>query len=46
MKPPAPDTPSRRVMAIDAFRGFVMFLMMAEILHLSQAARHYPGSEF
>ena len=31
---PAVVTPTKRVAAIDAFRGLVMFLMMAEVLHL------------
>jgi heparan-alpha-glucosaminide N-acetyltransferase len=30
--------PSTRVAAIDAYRGFVMFLMMAEVLHLNKFA--------
>ncbi|MGH9840934.1 MAG: acyltransferase family protein [Blastocatellia bacterium] len=31
---------------MDAYRGFVMFLMMAEILHLSRVAAAHPGSTF
>lgn len=35
-------TPRERIASIDAFRGLVMFLMMAEVLHLSQVARSFP----
>jgi predicted acyltransferase len=31
---------------VDAYRGFVMFLMMAEVLHLSRVARALPESGF
>jgi len=37
--------PPIRLSSIDAFRGFVMFLMMAEILHVSQVAKNFPESE-
>ena len=37
--------PARKV-AIDAYRGFVMLLMMAEVLRLSEVARSFPGSWF
>jgi len=37
LKPP-PVPPLLRLASIDAYRGFVMFLMMAEILHLRQVA--------
>jgi heparan-alpha-glucosaminide N-acetyltransferase len=30
--------------ALDAYRGFVMFLMMAEVLRLSRVAAEYPGN--
>jgi len=33
-----------RVAAIDAYRGFVMFLMLAEVLHLGQVAKLIPES--
>src|SRR5207248_1414012 len=36
--PPAPA----RVAAIDAYRGLVMFLMMAEVLHLARMAKAFP----
>jgi predicted acyltransferase len=40
---PAP-LPSRRLGSIDAYRGLVMFLMMAEVLEFCQVARRVPGS--
>ena len=33
-----------RIGSIDAYRGFVMFLMMAEVLHLRKVAQALPGS--
>src|SRR5579864_6277934 len=44
MKPSRPDALFDRVAAVDAYRGFVMFLMMAEILHLSGLARQFPDN--
>jgi predicted acyltransferase len=44
MKPSRPDALLNRVAAVDAYRGFVMFLMMAEILHLSGLARQFPDN--
>src|SRR5436190_766373 len=41
---PAPT--SGRLTSIDAYRGFVMFLMMAEVLRLSQVAAAKPESGF
>ena len=35
---------SPRLTSVDAYRGFVMFLMMAEVLHISQAAKVFPDS--
>lgn len=35
-----------RLMSMDAYRGFVMFLMMAEILHLARVAAANPESSF
>src|SRR5215510_16047997 len=35
-----------RLTSMDAYRGFVMFLMMAEVLRLSRVARALPGSGF
>ena len=38
---PAPQ----RLVSLDAYRGFVMFLMVAEVLHLSRMARTFPESK-
>jgi predicted acyltransferase len=38
--------PSRRRGSIDAYRGLVMFLMMAEVLRLCQVAEAVQGSRF
>lgn len=35
-----------RLASLDAYRGFVMLLMMAEVLHLSRVARALPDSGF
>lgn len=40
LQPPAPA----RLASIDAYRGFVMFLMMAEVLHLSRMAKAFPDN--
>jgi len=47
MNPPpnAPPIP-RRLASIDAYRGAVMFLMMAEVLRLCAIAAAHPGSAF
>lgn len=42
---PAALAPQRNI-ALDAYRGFVMVLMMAEVLHLSQVSRAYPENWF
>jgi predicted acyltransferase len=42
-KAPAPLPP--RVASVDAYRGFVMFLMMAEVLALAEVARAVPDSQ-
>lgn len=39
------EAPARNL-ALDTYRGFVMLLMMAEVLHLSRVARAYPDSAF
>jgi heparan-alpha-glucosaminide N-acetyltransferase len=39
-----PAGPAVRNVAVDAYRGFVMFLMMAEVLQLAKVAAAYPGS--
>jgi heparan-alpha-glucosaminide N-acetyltransferase len=41
----APPAPSRLV-SLDAFRGFVMLLMMAELIQLAAVARALPGNAF
>src|SRR5437762_6558602 len=38
--------PITRVASIDAFRGFVMFLMLAEAMHLWTLHDAFPGSAF
>jgi predicted acyltransferase len=45
---PAARTPqtATRNTAVDAYRGFVMFLMMAEVLRLARVAANYPGNWF
>src|SRR5262245_56599477 len=35
-----------RILSIDALRGFVMFLMLAEAMHLMNVRRAYPGNWF
>lgn len=42
---PSP-APAGRLASIDAYRGLVMFLMMAEVLHLAGVAAAVPGSPF
>ena len=37
---------TQRNLAIDTYRGFVMLLMMAEVLQLSRVARALPGNGF
>lgn len=44
-EPPSPAAPVR-LASIDALRGLVMFLMMAEVLRLGDMARNFPESEF
>ncbi|MGB7847935.1 MAG: hypothetical protein WBL63_20150 [Candidatus Acidiferrum sp.] len=43
--PLLPMVPARNV-AIDAYRGFVMLLMMAEVLRFSEVAQAFPGNWF
>jgi heparan-alpha-glucosaminide N-acetyltransferase len=40
-----PNPAPARVAAIDAFRGFVMLLMMAEVLHFAKVADGLPKNE-
>ena len=42
---PSPGAMDRGA-SVDAYRGFVMFLMMAEVLNLSAVARAHPGNGF
>jgi predicted acyltransferase len=39
-----PSQVPARLASMDAYRGFVMFLMMAEVLHLAQVAKNVPDS--
>ncbi len=39
-------TPAVRNVAVDAYRGFVMLLMMGEVLRFSQVAQAFPTSTF
>jgi heparan-alpha-glucosaminide N-acetyltransferase len=41
-----PHKTLQRNYAVDAYRGFVMLLMMAEVLQLSHVARAFPGNWF
>jgi heparan-alpha-glucosaminide N-acetyltransferase len=41
-----PPAPPERLASIDAYRGLVMFLMMAEALKLCQVASRMPGDRF
>jgi heparan-alpha-glucosaminide N-acetyltransferase len=45
--PPLPNPPVQpaRLGSIDAYRGLVMLLMMAEILHLREVAKALPGNQ-
>ena len=40
LRPTAASAPEGRLASMDAYRGFVMFLMMAEVLRLSRVARN------
>ena len=44
IKPPLQAAP--RNFAVDTYRGFVMLLMMAEVLQLSRVARAFPEISF
>jgi predicted acyltransferase len=37
---------SSRLVSLDVYRGFVMFLMAAELMELWTLKEHYPGSSF
>lgn len=42
---PPEQTPTRLV-SVDAYRGWVMLLMMAEVLHLRKVSQAFPGNSF
>lgn len=46
MSTPSLSEQPRRVASVDAYRGFVMFLMMAEVLRLGRISRELPESSF
>lgn len=46
MNTTTPTTAPERLASVDAYRGLVMFLMMAEVLHLSAVAKALPDSSF
>ena len=46
VSPPVAAPAPARLTSLDAYRGFVMFLMMAEVLSLSRVARARPDSGF
>jgi heparan-alpha-glucosaminide N-acetyltransferase len=46
VSPPQSVAVSGRVISIDAFRGFVMFLMLAEAMHLWTLHAAFPDSRF
>jgi uncharacterized membrane protein len=41
-----PALPQNRVASVDIYRGFVMLLMMAEVLSLSDVSKALPGNKF
>ncbi len=41
-----PTLPQNRVASVDIYRGFVMLLMMAEVLSLSDVSKVLPGNKF
>ena len=45
-QPPAAEAKTARVAAIDAFRGLVMFLMLAEAMRLWTVSKAFPESGF
>ncbi len=45
MNPTPQTTPTERLASVDAYRGLVMLLMMAEVLRFSSAAKALPESE-
>ena len=45
-EPKGSNLPAARIDSVDTYRGAVMFLMMAEVLELSEVARSMPESPF
>src|SRR6185295_1563616 len=45
-RPVSTPPPVQRNVAMDAYRGFVMLLMMAEVLRLSRVSEAFPGNWF
>ena len=43
---PLPVLPPQRVLSVDAYRGFVMLLMMGEVLNFSHVSKALPASTF
>lgn len=41
-----PELPAQRIASVDVYRGFVMLLMMAEVLSLSKISEALPGNTF
>lgn len=40
------ELPANRLVSVDAYRGTVMFLMLAEVLHLGRVSAALPDSSF
>ena len=41
-----PPSPGVRNVAVDVYRGFVMLLMMAEVLQFARVSQAFPGNWF
>ncbi len=46
MASPLPSLTPQRLLSLDVYRGFVMFLMAAELLEIPSVAKHFPDSAF
>ncbi|WP_051054008.1 acyltransferase family protein [Fibrella aestuarina] len=46
MPPLQTEFPAGRLLSVDAYRGFVMLLMMGEVLHFDHLHEAFPGSGF
>src|SRR5580765_4779525 len=46
VRPPSEPAAKTRLASLDAFRGLVMFLMLAEVMRLWTLHRAFPGSTF